>query len=142
MEDRSFLGSGAKFPPQVNRSTGRFAVSKGLDSVKESLYIILMTQQGERWLEPYFGSSLMSYTFMDTSVTMLSLMASDLTSAILDQEPRISDVDVQIDPHVRQGCLMVNVAFQVAGSNTAENMVFPFYLQGAAEEEAGSEQEE
>lgn len=141
MEDLSFLGGGMKFPPQVNKSTGRFAISKGADSVKESLYIILMTQQGERWLEPGFGSSLMSYTFMDTSLTMLNLMASELTRVILSQEPRISDVDIRVDPEVQEGCLLVNISYLVAGANTRDNMVFPFYL-NAGPEEVGDEAEQ
>lgn len=140
MNEQSFLGSGMKFPPQVNLSTGRFAVSKGADSVKESLYIILMTQRGERWLEPSFGSGLMGYTFMDTSVTMLNLMANDLTGIILDQEPRISDVDIQIDPEVQRGCLMVNITYRLAETSAVDNLVFPFYL-NAAPEEVTDEQE-
>ena len=39
------LGSGMKFPPQINPATGRFEVVSGQASVKESVYIILMTQK-------------------------------------------------------------------------------------------------
>ena len=80
---QEFLGSGMKFPPQVNPSTGRFEVSSGVASVKESVYIILMTQKTERWIRPEFGSSLMNYTFMDTSVTMLNLMAREVASDLM-----------------------------------------------------------
>lgn len=135
MEERKFLGTGVKFPPQVNKSTGRFALSSGAESVKESVYIILMTQRGERWLEPYFGSRLMSYTFMDTSITMLSLMAHDLRTILLEQEPRISNVDVDIDPEVREGCLVVNIQYTIRETNTRDNLVFPFYLNATSEEE-------
>ena len=54
--------------------------------MKESVYIILMTNRGERWLDPDFGSDIMRYTFMDTSLTMLNLMASDLRTLLLEQE--------------------------------------------------------
>ena len=36
-----------KFPPQINPATGRFAVSSEEESVKESVYLILMTQKTE-----------------------------------------------------------------------------------------------
>lgn len=134
MDASAFLGSGMKFPPQVNPGTGRFAVSSNAASVKESLYIILMTNRGERWLEPGFGSGLMGYTFMDTSTTMLSLMASDLRGCILEQEPRISDVDIEMDPTAREGCLLVNIRYEIAQTHTRENLVFPFYLNAAPEE--------
>ena len=60
MNDRAFLGAGMKFPPQIDPGTGRFAVSVREQSVRESVYLILMTSRGERWLEPNFGSQMAS----------------------------------------------------------------------------------
>jgi len=134
MDNLKFLGTGIKFPPQVNKSTGRFMLSSGAENVKESLYIILMTHRGERWLEPGFGSRLMSYTFMDTSITMLSLLSNELRAVILEQEPRISDVDVDIDPNVKDGCLLINIIYTISDTNNRDNMVFPFYLNTTSEE--------
>ena len=134
MDDRAFLGTGMKFPPQIDPGTGRFALSSGLQNVKESVYIILMTNRGERWLDPSFGSDIMRYTFMDTSLTMLNLLSSDLRTLLMEQEPRISDVTVDIDPEVKDGCMLVNVAYTVADTNTRDNLVFPFYLNAGGEE--------
>ena len=134
MDDRAFLGTGMKFPPQIDPGTGRFALSSGLQNVKESVYVILMTNRGERWLDPSFGSDIMRYTFMDTSLTMLNLLSSDLRTLLMEQEPRISDVTVDIDPEVKDGCMLVNVAYTVADTNTRDNLVFPFYLNAGGEE--------
>ena len=134
MDERAFLGAGMKFPPQIDPGTGRFALSSGAQNVKESVYIILMTNRGERWLDPDFGSDIMRYTFMDTSLTMLNLLSSDLRTLLMEQEPRISDVTVDIDPEVKNGCMLVNVAYTVADTNTRDNLVFPFYLNAGGEE--------
>lgn len=134
MDERAFLGTGMKFPPQIDPGTGRFALSSGPQNVKESVYIILMTNRGERWLDPDFGSEIMRYTFMDTSLTMLNLLSSDLRTLLMEQEPRISDVTVDIDPEVKDGCMLVNVAYTVADTNTRDNLVFPFYLNAGGEE--------
>ena len=134
MDERAFLGAGMKFPPQIDPGTGRFALSYGAQNVKESVYIILMTNRGERWLDPDFGSDIMRYTFMDTSLTMLNLLSSDLRTLLMEQEPRISDVTVDIDPEVKDGCMLVNVAYTVADTNTRDNLVFPFYLNAGGEE--------
>ncbi len=134
MENKMFLGTGFHFPPSVDPGTGRFLTSSGEQSVKESVYLILMTQRGERWLHPGFGSNLMSYTFMDTSVTMLSVLSDSLRSTLLEQEPRISDVQVEVDPEVQDGCLFVNIAYTVTATNTQDNLVFPFYLNSVREE--------
>jgi hypothetical protein len=130
--ENSFLGSGMKFPLRVNPGTGRFAVSEGNQSVKESVYIILMTNRGERWLLPEFGSSLLNYTFMDTGQTMLTIMANDIRAVLTEQEPRISNVDVSIEPtEQRPDCLIVNINYTVSETNTPDNFVFPFYLTNA-----------
>jgi hypothetical protein len=136
MDERSFLGKGIKFPIQVNLATGRFVMSDGLTSVKESVYLILMTQKQERWIHPAFGSRILSYTFMDTSYTRLNMMARELEDTILRQEPRISAVDIQIEPQLEKGCLVINISYLVAENNTRDNLVFPFYLYA---EETGDE---
>jgi len=123
-----FLGTGMKFPPQIDPGTGRFAVSSGAASVKESVYIILMTHMGERWLEPSFGSRLTSYVFMDATPAMVSILSQEITDAILEQEPRVDNVEVSVDPNVKNGCMIVNIGYTLAADNTPDNMVFPFYI--------------
>lgn len=125
---KEFLGSGMKFPPQINPATGRFEVAKGETSIKESVYLILMTQKSERWIRPEFGSSLMNYTFMDTSATMLNVMARDVASDLMSQEPRLADVNVRIDSSSKPGCLIIYIDYLVRQTNVRDNLVFPFYL--------------
>jgi len=132
--EQNFLGSGMKFPPQVNPATGRFVTAKGKESVKESVYLILMTQKTERFVRPEFGSSLMSYTFMDTGTTVLNMMAREVANDILEQEPRISDVEVKVDPNIKKGCLLINIQYTIRESNIRDNLVFPFYLDSSWEE--------
>ena len=134
MSNRAFLGAGMKFPPQIDPGTGRFAVSSREQSVRESVYLILMTHQGERWLEPDFGSRMMSYAFMDTSPTTMRILSDELRDMLLRQEPRISEVEVEVDPKAREGCLLVSITYTVAVTNTQDNLVFPFYLNAAREE--------
>ena len=126
--DKSYLGSGLKFPLQVNKATGRAVMSYAEQSVKESVYIILMTQKGERFARRDFGSRLLSYTFMDTSVTRINMMAREIERTILEQEPRISDVDVDVESRLDKGCLIANIDYVIAADHTRGSLVFPFYL--------------
>lgn len=136
MNDKAFLGAGMKFPPQIDPGTGRFAVSSAEQSVRESVYLILMTNRGERWLEPGFGSQMSRYAFMDTSSTVLRMLCDELRDLLLRQEPRIGEVTVEANPDVKDGCLLVNISYTVAATNSQENLVFPFYLSMAREEPA------
>ncbi|HIR56215.1 MAG TPA: GPW/gp25 family protein [Candidatus Gallacutalibacter pullicola] len=138
MSSKSFLGTGMKFPPQIDPGTGRFSLSSGAQSVRESVYLILMTQRGERWLEPEFGSRILSYTFLDISPTTVTLLTNELRALLLEQEPRISDVQVELDPETREGCLIFNLSYTITETNTRDNLVFPFYLNpGEGETDGG-----
>ena len=137
--EQSFLGTGVAFPPQIDPATGRFKMSSGVQSVKESIYLILMTQVTERLTRPGFGSDTASYIFMDASLTELTIMRRDLTETILDQEPRIRDVDITTEMQEQQGYILINIDYILRENNVSGNLVFPFYLNV---EPAPSEEEE
>ncbi len=139
--DNSFLGKGMKFPPQINPATGRFVTASAEESVKQSIYLILMTQVTERPLRPEFGSNILSYTFMDKNVGRLNMVSRTIREQISTQEPRVSDVSVDIDMGERSGVLIFNIDYTIAATNTRDNLVFPFYLNVTDEEEEEGEPE-
>lgn len=136
MDEKLYLGAGMKFPPQVNKATGRFMLSSKEENVKESIYLILMTQKTERFMRPEYGSSILSYAFADTGETMLALMQQELEEDILKNEPRVDDVTIRIDAQSQSGCLIIYIDYRLRGSSIRDNMVFPFYLSGEPEEES------
>lgn len=136
MDEKLYLGTGMKFPPQVNKATGRFVLSSQEENVKESIYLILMTRKTERFMRPEFGSEILSYAFADTSETMLALMQRELERDILQNEPRVENVTIRMDAKSRSGYLMIYIDYQLRGSSIRDNMVFPFYLSGEPEEES------
>ena len=137
--EQAFLGTGVAFPPQIDPATGRFKMSVGTQSVKESIYLILMTQVSERITRPEFGTQTASYIFMDVNLTELTIMERDLTEAILRQEPRVKDVDISTDMQAQQGYIMISIDYILAENNQRDNLVFPFYLNAEPEPEAEEE---
>ena len=133
--EKAFLGRGMKFPPQVEPATGRFVTVSEEESVRESVYLILMTQQTERLTRPEFGSGLLSFTFMDMNATTFSMLSRELTDTLMEQEPRIGNVEVTLETDERRGRLMIHIDYTVRTSNVRDNLVFPFYLNITEEEE-------
>ncbi|MBR3538652.1 MAG: GPW/gp25 family protein [Eubacterium sp.] len=128
MADNRFLGTGAKFPLQVDPATGRIMTVSGNRSVKESIYLILMTQITERIVRPDFGSDIMGYAFMDTTNTMMSILRRDLTQTIMQHEPRVSDIRIETEFRSDIGAVIISINYLVAATNNRDNLVFPFYL--------------
>lgn len=134
-DNKAFLGTGMKFPPTINPATGRFETVSGPQAIKESIYIILMTQKKERRPRPGFGSHLMSYTFSDTNTTLLSIMGREIMNDIRANEPRVSNVNVDVVPNLDKNCLVINITYTISESNTRDNLVFPFYLDTMVEKD-------
>ncbi len=137
--EQSFLGTGVAYPIRIDPATGRFEMSSGLKSVRESIYLILMTQTSERLTRPSFGTESASYVFMDVSLTEITIMRRELTESILRQEPRVSDVNITADMRAQQGYILIDVNYTVAETNQKDNLVFPFYLNAEPEPEEEEE---
>ena len=126
--NNDFLGTGMKFPPQVNKATGRFEMVSGEECIRQSIYLILMTLKRERFIHPDFGSSLLEYTFIEENSSMQNLLISELERDIRKAEPRICNVKIEVEPAQREGFLMISIDYTIRETNHRDNMVFPFYL--------------
>lgn len=139
MSNRPYLGVGMKFPPQVNPATGRIVTADEEMSVKESVYLILMTAKTERLVRPNFGSNINEYTFMDIGATRTNILRREIMSLILEQEPRISEVNVEVEDQTVMGRVIININYMIAGSHTMESLVFPYYLEKELQSMIGDE---
>lgn len=139
MGNKAYLGTGMKFPPQINPANGRIVTASEEVSIKESVYLILMTSKTERLVRPNFGSRINAYTFMDINYTVLNMLSRELTEMILNNEPRISDCSVEIENQTRQGRLIINISYQIAATHQKDSLVFPYYLDSADEAEENME---
>ena len=140
MPEEKFLGQGMKFPPQINAATGRFVMVSEEESVRQSIYLILSTQVSERPMRPMYGSNLMNYTFLDINPMNLNMVSREVRDQILNQEPRVSDVEIGYDGTRQDGVLLFDIQYTIRRTNARDNFVFPFYLGGTSVLEEGEEQ--
>lgn len=138
MENRQFyrkdMGKGVKFPPQVNKATGKFELVSGEECIRQSVYLILMTLKEERFLHPDFGSSLPAWVFMEENSPMQNFLSSELERDIRRAEPRIQNVGVKIQPDTEKESLIVSVDYIIKETSHRDSLVVPFsfHREGAA----------
>lgn len=128
MNGKEFLGRGLKFPLQVDPRTGKLAMSDQEEDIREAIGIILRTGKGERVMRPDFGANTMDYAFAPVSSSMTNSIAYDLRLILLEQEPRIRDVEIQceqLDQH--SGAVVIHIGYTVRSTNNRYNHVYPFY---------------
>ncbi len=129
MGSKDFLGSGIKFPLQVDPKTGRIAMVSHEEDIAEAVRIIIQTGRGERVMRPDFGSNASEYAFAPASFSSKETIAYDIREQMLLQEPRIVDVEVACrEQSGVLGTFVVEIGYTVRSTNNRYNRVYPFYL--------------
>ena len=124
MNGKEFLGRGLKFPLQVDPKTGRLATVEQEEDIREAIGIILHTGQGERVMRPEFGARTLDYAFAPVSSSMTNAIAHDLRLLLLEQEPRIRDVEVSCEKLDQQnGSVVIHVTVVVEGCDLDDRRV-------------------
>lgn len=126
---KGFLGTGFKFPIQVDPSTGRMKTSSHEEDIKEAIGIILNTRKGERVMNPDFGCGIHEYAFGTADFTTLSLMRKEIIDTLVMWEPRIDEIEVTVDDSQSEvGKIIINISYVVRATNNPFNLVFPYYI--------------
>ena len=122
-----FLGKGWSFPVQLD-DTRRIAISRGEESIREAIWIILATAPGERVMRPDFGCGLHHLVFAVNEAATLGQVKKDVREALVRWEPRIEVLDVDTEVKGRGEVLLINIHYRVRSTNNFFNLVYPFYL--------------
>lgn len=125
---RPYLGQGLRFPLQINPQ-GTLDLSPEEQNIRESIYIILLTQWGERVYRPDFGCRLSELAFAPINSQTLMLMRIYVEEALELWEPRIIVDEVVTDPNLPQGRVDITIKYRLQTTSDRRNLVFPFYLQ-------------
>jgi len=128
---KGFLGVGWKFPVRVDETTGRIKTSQYEEDISEAIRIIIMTRKGERMMQPDFGCGLQDYLFEGMDYDTTSQMRLEIQRALLNWEPRITDVEIQVE--TENGRLMIHVSYVVRATNNPFNLVYPYFLSEGTE---------
>lgn len=124
---KDFLGSGWKFPPQLD-SRGRIKLVHQEQDVEEAIRIILTTRFGERPMRPEFGSDLFSLVFAPNDASTGGLARRYVMESLARWEPRIEVTQVEAAPdRTDSSRLLINIHYRILATNAERNLVFPFY---------------
>lgn len=124
--ENTWIGQGMKFRQTFNRDTGRVIANGGADRLHQSIYVILSTAKGERFLLPDFGSNLHLRVFEQNDYILKDLIQLDIREALGKWEPRIEILSIDIDSGVGGNTLPVSINYKLKGTNITGNYVYPF----------------
>ncbi|MFI7115907.1 GPW/gp25 family protein [Amycolatopsis sp. NPDC049868] len=125
---KDFLGRGLAFPVRTD-ATGSIALVGGEREVVESIRLILATAPGERPMRPEFGCAVHDLVFAPADSATAGQIAYEVRTALERWEPRITLTDVVVGfSEAERGTLLIDIKYQLRGTNDPRNLVFPFYV--------------
>ena len=122
MDGGQLYGRGISFPPRVG-DDGRIVWSEGETNIRESIRIILLTQELERLNLPRFGAGLQHFLFEPNTVTTRFQIQDRITKALQLWEPRISinEVAVEQDPAYPQDAI-ATIEYKLIATQVKERL--------------------
>lgn len=122
------FGRGMAFPPRVGLD-GRIMWSAGEQNIRESIQIILRTEQNERINLKTFGASLGRFLFEPNIVTTHSQIADNIRKSLTKWEPRIlvDNVKVEADPEDAQSAI-ATIQYSLVATQSAESLIIAIQL--------------
>ncbi len=122
------IGRGWGFPIRPD-SDGRLRLVSGDRKIRESIWLILSTAQGERVMRWDFGAGLPRAVFAPNDPRERADVAARARKALVRYEPRIDVLDVRVDADPSEpGRVFVRVDYRVRANNAVFNLVYPFYV--------------
>src|SRR5438093_5614209 len=125
---RNFLGTGFKFPLQVN-AHGALATSSQEERVAESIAFILGTAAGERVMRSTFGCGIHQLVFEPNNELTHGSVAQSVRRALVESEPRIDVLDVRSESAPSEPyLLLIRIDYRIRANNAFHNLVYPFFI--------------
>ncbi len=116
------FGKGISFPPRVG-ADGRVAWSEGETNVRESIRVILMTEQPERLRTPGFGGSLGRFLFEPNTVATRRSIQDRITKELAQWEPRINVESVNVDADKNDATAAIaTITYKLIATQTVERV--------------------
>jgi phage baseplate assembly protein W len=129
---RLLLGTGWNFPVAPDPEARRLLYVSGPDKVRQSIWIILDTEPGERLMRPSFGCGLRRYLMKPNTAATRALIESDVQLALSLFEPRIVLQSVQVDPGDDPSLVLIRISYIHTADRRPDSIVYPFYLETGA----------
>ena len=97
--------------------TNDVVVSKDASAIKQGIVSLLLTNKGERLMNPKYGSDIRSYLFEPLDYGTAAQIKANIRSTIDRFEPRISISDIKCIPNFNDNGFDVEMTYIIRGSD-------------------------
>jgi phage baseplate assembly protein W len=120
------LFSGSTFPPPAPLGNSVFnSTYTTVDQIKSNIINYVLTNKGERVLNPNFGSNLRNFIFENLTETNLRALEIKLSNDISSNFPSVNVQSVILTPAYESNAVQLDITYSIYGSG-AQNIQITF----------------
>ena len=97
--------------------TNDVVVSRDESAIKQSIVNLLLTNKGERLMNPKYGSDIRSYLFEPLDYGTAARVRESITYCVSSYEPRVSILEIKVYPDYDDNGFAVDMTYQVRGTD-------------------------
>ncbi len=97
--------------------TNDVVVSKDASAIKQAIVNLLLTNKGERLMNPTYGSDIRKYLFEPLDYGTSFLIKGNIESTISKFEPRISVLRISCKPNYDDNGFDVEMTYRIQGTD-------------------------
>lgn len=106
-----------KHPNEFSAVSGRTQLVKEIESIEQSIRLILLTEKGECFGDPNFGSHLTSYQYQFSGDMLYQMLKDEISESVTSQDSRVTVKAKDIQIEEVEGSLKIVVPYQINYSN-------------------------
>tara|TARA_R110000868_G_scaffold72961_6_gene211965 strand:- start:17087 stop:17503 length:417 start_codon:yes stop_codon:yes gene_type:complete len=112
---------------EISPVSADLTVWKDEDSVKESMRNLILTDRGERLMQPNLGGNINAMLFENITPSTLMLIQNQVRTTIELYEPRAELIDVTATSNIDDNTVKVNIAFYI--TNVQQPITLDVFLE-------------
>ena len=97
--------------------TNDVVVSRDESAIKQAIVNLLLTNKGERLMNPRYGSDIRSYLFEPLDYGTAARVREDINYCVTNFEPRISIQDLNVFPDYNDNGFAVEMTYEIKGTD-------------------------
>ena len=113
---------------QINPLTNDLIALTNATAISRSVRNIVFTSRGEKFFNPEFGSGVNRLLFENMDELTAASLRDEIASSIVNFEPRVSLLDVIVDPLYDENSFNVAISYKIIGADLPAQQV-EFILQ-------------
>lgn len=106
----------------IHPITNDLAIHVDEDAVKESLTNLMMTDRGERLMQPTLGSDIRATLFDNSTPATLTILKQQVKDTINSYEPRCTLIDVQVLSEYDDNTVIIKVLYYIRNKEIQQSL--------------------